>query len=60
MTDSINQLMTRRFVEQPLASPGSANHHVRVNFNFTKDDTEQYVLKQKLMISRPGPGQGLL
>ena len=26
MTDSINQLMTRLFVEQPLALPGSANY----------------------------------
>ena len=28
MTDSMNQLMTRLFVEQPLALPGSANNMV--------------------------------
>ena len=26
MTESLNQLMTEVFVEQPLASPGSAKH----------------------------------
>ena len=28
MTESVNELKTKVFVEQPLASPGSANYHM--------------------------------
>ena len=33
--DSLNELMTRLFVEQPLASPGSANY---------TDDVKEYYI----------------
>ena len=31
MTESVNQLMTKVFVEQPLALPGSANNQSSIN-----------------------------